>query len=303
MSEITKKAIFGGNKIDEAPSIIEENKSITNIDIERLVAYRSYQPFSSLKENKRAELLASIERNGVLEAIIVRPIEDDKYEILSGHNRVSCCKELNINTIPAKIVEADDDLAEYIMLDTNLCRREELLPIEKGEAYKQQLSLIIKTKNSGDQVGNERSIVELSRLSEDSKSQIQRYIRLTYLIPEFKEKVNNGIVSVGAGYEISYISEEEQKRINEILDLNKLDLSIAYAEMLRSKKGTLDEEEILDVLTGNSKGTKKQKVEFKFTGKLKSKTIKKYKDKFNDNNEFNELVEKLLDEYFTTNEE
>lgn len=301
MSEITRKSIFGSSKEKELETEKIVKSEVVEMDIEKLISYKGSQPFSKLSDSKRTELLNSIERNGIMEAIIVRPCEDEKYEILAGHNRVDCCKELGKETILAKIVEADDDLAEFIMLETNLCRREELSPIEKGKAYKQQLYLIMKRRNTDAQVGHLSSIAELAGLSEDSRTQIQRYIRLTSLIPELQQKVENKTLPLVAGVELSYIDEEEQRRIYQILEMGSMILSIEKAEDLRSRKGTLDEEEILKVLIGEAPKVK-PKIEFKFTGKLKKKTLNKYRDKFNDNNEFNDLVEKLLDEYFSNQE-
>lgn len=126
---------------------IEKNNNIINIEINKLVAFRQGQPFSMYDEIKKKEVLESIRENGVLVPIIIRKIDLDKYEIISGHNRVKCCKELGLSTIPAQIVECDDTKATLIMIDTNLCNRDKIPPVEKGYAYKIKIEILKKDPN------------------------------------------------------------------------------------------------------------------------------------------------------------
>ena len=126
----------------EVPKI-ENTNNIINIEINKLVAFRKRQPFSMYDETKKQEVLESIKENGVLVPIIVRKIENDKYEIISGHNRVECSKELHLSTIPAQIVDCDDNKATLIMIDTNLCNRDKIPPVEKGYAYKLKMEILL----------------------------------------------------------------------------------------------------------------------------------------------------------------
>lgn len=291
-NEITRDMIFGGRKkttdVQESSTTKDDN---TYIEIHKLVDFRKGQPFSMYDETKLENMKESIRINGVIMPIIVRPIEDDKYEIIAGHNRVRCARELGHTTIKADIIECDDDKATLIMLDTNLCQRDEIPPVEKGYAYKMQLETI---KKIGVQCEHQKSIDELSDKSKDGRTTIQRLIRLTELIKELQDKINTNEISILAGVELSYITIEEQTIINNFISDNKIKLSINQAELLRANKGEITEETLQEILQGK---VHKEK-EIKFTGKIKKDTFKKYKDKFSSDDEFDTLINELLEKHF-----
>lgn len=291
-NEITRDMIFGGKKkttdVQESSTTKDDN---TYIEINKLVDFRKGQPFSMYDETKLENMKESIRINGVIMPIIVRPIEDEKYEIIAGHNRVRCARELGYTTIKADIIECDDDKATLIMLDTNLCQRDEIPPVEKGYAYKMQLETI---KKIGVQCEHQKSIDELSDKSKDGRTTIQRLIRLTELIKELQDKVNTNEISILAGVELSYITIEEQTIINNFISGNKIKLSINQAELLRANKGEITEETLQEILQGK---VHKEKV-IKFTGKIKKDTFKKYKDKFSSDDEFDTLINELLEKHF-----
>lgn len=283
--------------VDKTPETIEKSETkkventnnIINIELSKLVAFRKRQPFSMYDEIKKQEVLQSIKENGVLVPIIIRKIANDKYEIISGHNRVECSKELQLSTIPAQIVECDDDKASLIMLDTNLCNRDKIPPVEKGYAYKMKMEILKNNPNiSNINEFNENSPEDNS----ESKTQIYRYIRLTELIKALQEKTNNEIISIKAGVELSYLSQEEQEIINQVIDDEQIKLSLVQAQKIRLKKNKITYESVLNLLKN-----KKEKSE-KFTGKLNKQVFKEYKDKFNSDKEFSILIKKLLDDYF-----
>ena len=257
---------------------VENTNNIINIELSKLVAFRKRQPFSMYDEIKKQEVLESIRENGVLVPIIVRKIENGKYEIISGHNRVECSKELNLSTIPAQIVDCDDDKATLIMIDTNLCNRDKINPIEKGYAYKIKMEILKNNPN----ISNINDFKDNSPMgTEDSKTQIYRYIRLTELIKSLQEKIINEDLSMRAGVELSYLSKDEQ-----------IKLSLVQSQKIRANKNNITYIEVLKLLKNG-----KNKVE-KFTGKLNKQVFKEYKDKFNSDKEFSILVKKLLDDYF-----
>jgi len=289
--QITKDMIFGKKKNVEVKETPTEEKKIENIEIDKLVDFRKGQPFSMYDEDKIEQMKESIKLNGVLVPIIIRAIEDNKYEIIAGHNRVRCVKELGETTIPANIIECDDDKATLIMLETNLCQRDEIPPVEKAYAYKMQLETI---KKLGTQYEHQKSIEELSDKSKDSRATIQRLIRLTELVKGLQDKVNANEISVLAGVELSYIGVKEQNIINDFITKNNIKLTIGQAEILRSNKGEITEDSLKEVLQGK---TNKEKV-IKFTGKIKKDTFKKYKDKFNSDDEFDTLINELLEKHF-----
>lgn len=283
--------------VDKTPETIEKSETkkventnnIINIELSKLVAFRKRQPFSMYDEIKKQEVLQSIKENGVLVPIIIRKIANDKYEIISGHNRVECSKELQLSTIPAQIVECDDDKASLIMLDTNLCNRDKIPPVEKGYAYKMKMEILKNNPN----ISNINEFNENSpEGNSESKTQIYRYIRLTGLIKALQEKTNNEIISIKAGVELSYLSQEEQEIINQVIDDEQIKLSLVQAQKIRLKKNKITYESVLNLLKN-----KKEKSE-KFTGKLNKQVFKEYKDKFNSDKEFSILIKKLLDDYF-----
>ena len=296
------QAVFGGNKITENKSVIEEQpqeikqetidekvdkfEKILSLNINNLIEFKEHI-FNEISENKFEELVESISQNGVLDPIIVRKITNDKYEIIAGHNRVRACKELKMQTVPATIKNVDDDTAKLIMIDTNINRRDKLLPSELMKAYSMKMEILKKAK-MGQSVLNEENSTESKETREKiaeqenvSGRQITRYLRLKEL-------------PFLAGVELSYLKKQDQENIISILNDNPtLKISVKQCEMLKNKKDNLTEDYILDVL---NKKTTKQKP--KFTGKVKQNIVKKYKDKFKNDDEFTELIEKLLESYF-----
>ena len=288
---------------EEQKNLINNKQEITMIDINILDEFNNHI-FSAISQNKFEELKESVARSGVLSPIIVRK-KQDRYEIISGHNRTRCCKELGIKEIPTIIKDYDDDMAELIMIETNLAQRENILPCEKGLAYKKRLELIkkmkkdIKASDSNElqetaPLGQkEYSVEKLANESEDSKTQIQRYIRLTELNNELKNKVNSDVIGIRAGVELSYINPEEQEIVNDIIEETNIKLSTNQAEKLRAERGTITRDNVLEIIKGKPK-----KKEDKFTGKLLKNTYKKYKDKFANDKEFSELIDILLENHY-----
>ena len=288
IEEVRKKFV-----VDKTPEKVENQKenssNIINIELSKLVAFRKRQPFSMYDENKKQEVLESIKENGVLVPIIVRKINNDKYEILSGHNRVECSKELKLSTIPAQIVNCDDNKATLIMIDTNLCNRDKILPVEKGYAYKIKMEILKNNPN----ISNINEFIENSQVgTNDSKTQIYRYIRLTELIKSMQEKVNNEKIPITAGAELSYLKPEEQEIVNQVIEDEQIKITLAQAQKIRLKKNNITYEIVLKIVKNE-----KVKIE-KFTGKLDRQVFKEYKNKFNTDKEFSILIKKLLDDYF-----
>lgn len=302
------QAVFGGNKITENKKetdvkTVETNKDnfqkIINIDINNLIEFKEHI-FNEISESKFEELKESILQNGILDPIIVRNIKDNNYEIIAGHNRVRACKTLNMKTVPATIKNVDDDTAKLIMIDTNINRRDKLLPSELMKAYSMKMEILKKSK-SGQPVHNGENTTESSKTREKiaeqenvSGRQIARYLRLKDLIPEILRFVDKELIPFLVGVELSYLKAQDQQIILSILNDNPtIKISVKQAEMLKNKKEQLTEDYILDVL---NKKTAKQKP--KFTGKVKPNLVQKYKNKFKSDEEFTELIAKLLENYF-----
>ena len=295
--EINQNDFFnsGNNEESKAQKTLMNTNEIIHIELDKLVDYRRGQPFSEYTDEKKEEMKKSIQKRGILQPIIIRKIDDDKYEIIAGHNRVRCCRELEMQTIPAHIVECDDENATLIMLETNLCARENIPIMEKSNAYKLQLETITKLKekqkeeNMDFPVGNTWDNVVGE--SEDSQTQIHRYIRLTYLIKELQEEIDKGNLSIRAGVELSYIENEEQEIIYSVIKDENIKVTLAQAEKLRTINGEISYQVVLDIVKGN-----KVKVE-KFTGKIEKRAFNIYKDRFSNDTEFTDLILELLEEH------
>ena len=287
-------------KVDKSNDNNSNGKNIINIEIDKLISYRKQQPFSMYNESKKLEVKESIEKFGVLNPIIVRTIENEQYEIIAGHNRVEISKELGKTTIPAIIMNVSDEIATLIMIDTNLCGRDDISPIDKGRAYKLKLETIKKVRQqmledkdsqAFSQDWEKYSIDKLMEESNESKSQIYRYISLTSLILEFQKLVTDGIMSISVASEVATLNEEQQEILYTVLDDKRKKLKVAEIQKIKTLQ-ELTYNNIVDVL--ENKKIKK----VKFTGKLNKKIKNKYKDKFDNDNDFTNLIDKLLEEYF-----
>lgn len=283
---------------------IEDNQ-IVELQIDRLVPFKKQQPFSMYDDNKKQEVKESIEKFGVLTPIIVRPIDNEKYEIIAGHNRVECSKKLGKESIPAKIMNIDDDDATLIMIDTNLCSRDKISPIEKGRAYKLKLEILKKKTQElldssnvdGDSLIREsqKSVDKLTEETKESKSQIYRFISLTNLNADFQRLVEKEEMAISVGSEVSTLNEQEQEILYSVLDDKHKNLKLSEIQKIKNLE-EITYNSVLDIL--ENKKVKKAS----FTGKLNKKVAKKYKDKFNNDNDFTNLIDQLLEKYFEQEE-
>ena len=193
MTAYTKEMIFGSPK-KNVDNTKDNEEQIVYLDMDKMVDFREGQPFSMYKEEKEKQMKESISRLGILHPILVRKIENERYEILDGRHRVKYSKELGNKKAPSIIKNVDDDVARLIMLETTLNQREDIPPCEKGLGYKMQLETLKKIREKslahGEQVENdedahdeqEASIDIIASKSKDSRATIQRHIRLAELI-------------------------------------------------------------------------------------------------------------------------
>lgn len=223
------------------------NKNTTkNISIEKLFPFEGH-PFK-VRDNEEMECLAeSIQQNGVLSPIIVRPKENtpDEYEIISGHRRVMASRKAGITEIPAFIVSLGRDEAAIAVVDSNL-HREHILPSEKAFAYKMKLEAMKhqgwrNDLTSGQIVpkpDNNRTTAKIGEDTGESYKTVQRYIRLTYLIPEFLEQMDEGRIAFSVGVELSHLNEQAQHDVLEQCEIN--DCTPSYSQASRLHKADRD---------------------------------------------------------------
>lgn len=215
-----------------------------NIPIEKLRPFENH-PYK-VQDNEEMDALAeSIKAHGVVSPIIVRPLENttDEYEIISGHRRVMASRKAGITEIPALIVSLDRDAAAIVLVDGNL-HREHILPSEKAFAYKMKAEALAHQGWRSDltscQVGAKlRTDEQIAADANDSARQIQRYIRLTNLIPEILQYVDEGRISFTPAVELSYLNEQEQYDLLEQMELN--DCTPSLSQACRFKKISQEE--------------------------------------------------------------
>ena len=233
------------------------------IDIELLVPFENH-PFKERSGIEQQELTESIKENGLLEPIIVRPFPANKYEIISGHRRVEACKALGITSIPVIIKQLTRDEAIVQMVDSNI-HREHILPSEKAFAYKMKSEALKHQGKTSCQLGTKlRTDERIAENADDSARQIQRYIRLTYLIPELLRLVDEERIAFTPAVEISYLPENEQKMLAEEIEYTDATPSLSQAQRLRkfSEQGRLSIDTIFAVLS-EEKPNQKEQVKFK----------------------------------------
>ena len=205
-----------------------------NISIEKLHPFENH-PYK-VQDNEEMDALAeSIKVHGVVSPIIVRPLENttDEYEIISGHRRVMASRKAGITEVPALVVSLDRDAAAIVLVDSNL-HREHILPSEKAFAYKMKAEALEHQGWRSDltscQVGTKlRTDEQIAADTNDSARQIQRYIRLTNLIPEILKYVDEGRISFTPAVELSYLNEQEQQDLLEQIELNDCTPSLSQA--------------------------------------------------------------------------
>lgn len=205
--------------IDELLGVVNE-ESAMEIDISKIHAFKDH-PFKVLDDEKMTDLVESVKAKGVLTPVLLRPDGEDGYEMISGHRRMYAAVRAGLKTIPAIVRELSDDDAVIAMVDANI-QREELLPSEKAFAYRMKMEAMKRQGKRTDLTSyqNEtklRSDEILSRQVGESRAQVQRYIRLTELIPELLDMVDAKKLNFTIAVDISYIDKEMQKWIYEYI--------------------------------------------------------------------------------------
>ena len=233
------------------------------LPVKELVPFKDH-PFKILDDEDMHKLIESIKEYGVYTPLMARPLPDGNgYELISGHRRLAACESLGIEEIPVIVRNMSDDEAVIAMVDANL-QRESVLPSEKAFAYKMKLEAIKHQGKTSTQVGQKLLSVEQIGLNTgDSRTQVQRYIRLTHLIPELLEKVDNGKIAFNPAVEISFLTEEEQTMLNEAMELN--DCTPSHAQTIRLKKLSHDSElteEWINEIMSEEKPNQREQIKF-----------------------------------------
>ena len=218
-------------------------------------------PFKVVDNEEMDQLVWSILTQGLLTPLVVRPLPNGEYEVISGHRRLHACKKAGIETVPALIYAIDRDAAAIALVDSNL-QREHILPSEKAFAYKLKLEAMNHQGRTSGQVGQKWTRDEIAE--GESGRQVQRYIRLTNLIPGILQKVDEGRIALTPAVELSYLTDAEQEDLLETMESEDCTPSLSQAIQMKalSQSGQLDMDTIFHIMT-QPKANQQEKISFK----------------------------------------
>ena len=229
---------------------------VKNIPLDKLHPFKNH-PFKILNNEEMERMIESIRKVGTITPALARPLPDGGYELISGHRRLAACQVLEIETMPVIVREMSDDEAVIAMVDANL-QRETILPSEKAFAYKMKLDAIKHQGKTSVQVAEK--LLSVEKVAEESKDQVRRYIRLTYLIPELLSMVDENKIAFNPAVEISYLEQSEQRVLLDAMELN--DCTPSHAQSIRLKKlsqeGLINREAIYSILAEEKPNQKEQ---------------------------------------------
>ena len=263
------------------------------IQVDKLKTFENH-PYK-VEENEEMEMLTqSIKENGILSPLIVRPIENSEYEIISGHRRLFASKRAGLTEVPAFVYEMDRDKATIALVDSNL-HREHLLPSEKAFAYKMKVEAMNRqgerTDLTSSQVGKRLNTYEvIAEESGESRNQIHRYIRLTNLLPELLKFVDDGQISFTPAVELSYLNDIEQRDLLQAMELNDCTPSLSQAVRMKklSQAGKLDDDKIGEIMA-EEKANQREKI------KIPAERIRRFFPKSYTTEQIEEAIVKLCE--------
>ena len=231
------------------------------LPIDKLRPFENH-PFRVKDDAEMDQLVFSVLTQGLLTPIVVRETDTAEYEVISGHRRLRACQKAGIETVPALIYSMDRDAAIIALVDSNL-HREHLLPSEKAFAYRMKMEAMNHQGRTSGQLGQKWTRDSMANESDDSSRQIQRYIRLTYLIPEILQMVDEKKIALTPAVELSYLTESEQRDLLETMESEDCTPSLSQSQQLKklSQSGALDMDRILELLQ-QPKANQEEKLRF-----------------------------------------
>ena len=274
-------------------------EKVQKIPISELVPFKNH-PFKVVDDEAMLRTTESIAQFGVLTPLIARPLEDGGYEIISGHRRAHAAEAAGLTEVPVIVRDMDDDAATVLMVDSNL-QRESILPSERAFAYKMKLEALKRQGTRSDllegdtstQVGRRMETAEMiGQETGDSRNQVRRYIRLTNLIPELLDMVDQKQISFNPAVELSYLTPEEQQHVIEAMDFTQAAPSLSQAQRLKklSQEGGCTLEAMQEILGEVKKGDL-ERVAFK------SEQLRKYFPKSYSPKQMQDTIIKLLEQW------
>ena len=269
---------------------------VQNISISELVPFKDH-PFKVVDDEAMLRTTESIAQYGVLTPLIARPLEDGGYEIISGHRRAHAAEMAGLTEVPVLVRQMDDDAATVLMVDSNL-QRENILPSERAYAYKMKLEAMKRTagrpsKENVSQLGTQkRSDQIMAEELGESRNQIQRYIRLTNLIPELLEMVDQKQISFNPAVELSYLAPEEQEVFMQAMDEVQASPSLSQAQRLKklAQEGDFTMDAAREIMNEVKKGDL-ERVTFR------NEQLRKYFPRSYTTQQMQDTIIKLLDQW------
>ncbi len=272
---------------------------VQKIPIAELVPFKDH-PFKVVEDESMLRTTESISMFGVLTPLIARPMEDGKFEIISGHRRAHAAEAVGLTEVPVIVRDMDDDVAKILVVDSNL-QRENILPSERAFAYKMKLEAMnrqgirtdLQSEGTSTQVVSKlRSNELLGAQNNQSRETVRRFIRLTNLIPEILEMVDQKRIAFNPAVELSYLKPEEQKNLLEAIDFTQATPSVSQAMRLKklSQEGGCKLEDMCEILAEVKKGDL-ERVAFK------SEQLRKYFPKSYTPRQMSDVILKLLDQW------
>jgi len=274
----------------------DKTETITHIELDKLVPFKDH-PFAVREDEALSQTVESVKEYGVIVPAIARPLDDDTFELISGHRRKRACELAGLTTMPVIVRDIDRDAATILMVDSNL-QRENILPSERAKAYKMKMDAIRRqagrpTKNSvqlGQNFEGKTSQELLADASPDSSTQIQRYIRLTELQPQLQQMVDEGKIGITPAVELSFLTPSEQTLLLDTIDSEQATPSLSQAQRMKklSREGRLNDDTMLGIMS-------EQKKPESWNLSLPMDKIRKYFPKSYSPQRMEETIIKLLD--------
>ena len=274
-------------------------KNIEMIQLDRLKPFENH-PYKVVENEEMNNLTQSINENGILSPIIVRPIENGEYEIISGHRRLFAGKQAGLTKIPAMVCEMDRDTAAVTLVDSNL-HRENILPSEKAYAYKLKAEALSHQGKRTDLTSGQfvpksddnRTSAEIGEPYGESYKTVQRYIRLTNLHPKLLEYVDEGRIAFTPAVELSYLNDIEQQDLIEIIESEDCTPSLSQAVRMKklSQQGLLADDKILEIMS-EEKANQKERI------KIPTERVRKFFPKSYSNTQIEEVIVKLCEAHY-----
>lgn len=269
--------------------------NIEYIEVEKLKPFEN-QPYKVKNDEEMDNLIESIREHGILSPIIARPIENNEYEIISGHRRLFAGKQAGLTEIPAIVCEMDRDAATVTLVDSNL-HRENVLPSEKAFAYKLKAEALShqgkRTDFTLEQVAPKLSTETIGESENISKDTVKRYIRLTKLLPKLLELVDEARIAFTPAVELSYLNDIEQQDLIEIIESEDCTPSLSQAVRMKklSQQGLLTDDKILEIMS-EEKANQKERI------KIPTERVRKFFPQSYSTSQIEEAIIKLCETHY-----